>query len=96
MNWDSILNNQVVIVILLLIFVGSIALVAFVLQNKVPFFKQPEEPVDPETAVREEVERVIVKLDRPTFETETPTKQSKKTVTKKKPVRKKKNVKSKS
>jgi ssDNA-binding replication factor A large subunit len=101
MNLEAILNNQVVIVILLLIFVGAIGLIAYVLQNKVPFFKQPEEKVDPETAVREEVERVIVKLDRPSFENETSDKEikTKKAVTKKitkKASPKKKNVKSKS
>jgi hypothetical protein len=70
MSLEALLNNQVVIVILLLVFVGSIGLIAYVLQNKVPFFKQPEEKVDRETAVREEVERVIVKLDQRTFETD--------------------------
>ncbi len=101
MNLEALLNNQVVIVILLLLFVSSIGLIAYILQNKVPFFKQPEEKVDQETAVREEVERVIVKLDQRTFETVQPVKRevktkkkSPKTVTKKASPSKKKNAKS--
>lgn len=101
MNLEALLNNQVVIVILLLLFVGSIGLIAYLLQSKVPFFKQPEEKIDPETAVREEVERVIVKLDRPTFETQAPKtspakpkKKSLKPSTKKRVSTKSKNVKS--
>jgi hypothetical protein len=102
-NLEALLNNQVVIVILLLLFVSSIGLIAYFLQNKVPFFKQPEEKVDRETAVREEVERVIVKLDQRTFETVQPLKsdvkskkKSPKPVAKKASSSKKKNAKSKS
>jgi BRCT domain type II-containing protein len=103
MNIEALLNNQVIIIILLLLFVSSIGLIAYFLQNKVPFFKQPEEKVDRETAVREEVERVIVKLDQRTFETVQPLKsdvkskkKSPKPVAKKASSSKKKNAKSKS
>lgn len=63
--FTSILDTPLVSILLILAFFSLIGLIAYTIQKNVPFFKQNQEKVDPETAAREEVERVIVKLDEP-------------------------------
>ena len=62
---SSILDNSIVAVIVILAIFGGIALIAFLLRQYIPMFQSKDEKVDEETAVREEIERIIVKVDDP-------------------------------
>jgi len=60
---SSIINNPVIALIVLVLFFALVALVVFLLRKYVKFFKTPEVKVDKETAVREDLDRVLVKVE---------------------------------
>jgi len=61
--YSSILENPIFAVIVILAFFGVIALGAYLLRKHVPSLRNKEVRIDEEEAAREEIERVIVKIE---------------------------------
>lgn len=65
MNFSSFLDNPGIAIIMILVIFAIIALIAFLIRNVLPTFKNKEEPKeDEETIVRKEIERKIVIIDK--------------------------------
>jgi len=60
---SSILDNSVITLIVIILFFALVALVVFLLRKYVKAFKTPEVKVDKETAAREDLDRVLVKVE---------------------------------
>ncbi len=63
MSYNSILENPIIAVIVILAFFGIISLAAYLLRKHVPSLKNKDVKIDEEEAAREEIERVIVKIE---------------------------------
>lgn len=61
--YSGLLENPIFAVIVILGFFGVIALGAYLLRKHVPSLRNKEIKIDEEEAAREEIERVIVKID---------------------------------
>ena len=61
--YSSILDNPVLAVIVILALFGVISLGAYLLRKFIPSLRSKEINIDEEEAAREEIERVIVKVD---------------------------------
>jgi len=61
--YSSILDNPILAVVVILAIFGVISLGAFLLRKYIPALRGKELKIDEEEAAREEIERVIVKVE---------------------------------
>lgn len=63
MNFYALVDNPFFILLVILVVFGGIALLVFFLRKYLPGFKEPEEKVSEEEAVKEELDRVLVSVE---------------------------------
>ncbi len=62
-SFTPLLENPIIAVIVILALFGVIALGTYLLRKHVPSLRPKDDKIDEEEAVRQEIERVIVKVD---------------------------------
>ncbi len=60
---SSLLDNPIFIIVGLVAFFGIIVLVVYLLRKYVQAFKNPDKKVDRETAVQQDLDRMLVPVD---------------------------------